>query len=356
MHGSCSQTWGAAELGNAGIVKRAAPADADLNLFLVFGVQQLLAVRAIVERQRSASDDMPAQDNLCLLYIDTRLERPLEHVRVEHCKYTSMLDYVRGLVGFRSRVRDWLARYRRVYAFIPHAYFYPANYLLFADLDIKRYLIPDGVINYCEYKVDGSKNRTMQARWVVGMLAGLRYRLYEGHITAINSGRYNGVYTFNRQGLITTHPQLIEIELPLGGEIGYQPDSRYALFLDHYLQDVPQELQDRIIAAARRYVDRSAAGTVYLKKHPSWNAPDNAVLGSGKCVVLDSAEPAEWLFENLQPAEVISYASSALATIADTWPGCKCTAIGLNLLLGYPDYREVYKLFASRGINFVDAP
>jgi hypothetical protein len=327
----------------------------ELNLFLVFGIQQLLAVRSIIEKQKNSGDGPVLRENLCLLYIDVALERPLDNCKVEYCKQPSLLAYLRGVLGFRGRVRQWLQQYDRVHTYFPHAYFYPANYLLFADLELDRYLIPDGVINYCEYDVDSLKNGSMILRWCLGLLAGLPYRLYQGHVSAIESGRYDGVYTFNRKGLLTTHNHLVELTLPGGGATGYRANRNTLLFLDHYLQDVPRALQDRIIKAARRYVDDSSADKMYLKKHPSWNAPDNAVLGSVKCEVLTSTEPAEALIERLQPVEVISYASSALVTITDAWPECQCTAIGLNLLQELPDYREVARLFRERGIKMVDA-
>jgi hypothetical protein len=320
-----------------------------LNVFIVFGVQQVLAVRGILADQ----GEVDGLENLCLFYIDSDLAHTLPHCRVEHCRRQGVLAYVAELRRFREQVKAWLADYRQVCVFMPHAYYYPANYLLFADIDVQRYLIPDGVINYCDYRVGVAKTPTMLLRWLFGHLLGLPYWLYSGHITAIEAQRYDGVYTFSRSNLLTDHDNLVDIPVPRGEP--YKPDTRVCLFLDHYLQDVPAELQSRIISSARQYLDDCPAEIVYHKKHPSWNVEENAILACEKCVELDSDEPAELLIEHLHPTEVISYASSALSTIREIYPELKCTAIGLNLLQDLPDYADVQALFASRGVSLVDA-
>lgn len=321
-----------------------------LNIFLVFGVQQVLAVRAIVDSQAGSTD----VDNICLLYIDEDAGHSLPNCQVEYCSRSGLLSYAKELLHFKERIRNWSEEYGKVCAFMPHTYYYPANYLFFADLDIECYLIPDGVINYCTYNVGMEKTPSMLLRWLCGLIMGLPYRPYSGHITGIDHGHYAGVYTFNREDLLTTHENLVELEMPRAGQETYKPDTRVCLFLDHYLQDVPSGLQDQIISATRQYLDNCRADTVYYKPHPSWNPKHNAILSCEKCVELDSTEPAELLIEQLQAAEVVSYASSALATISDMYPACQCTSIGLNLLQELPDYIEVQRLFTRRGVQLVD--
>ena len=137
-----------------------------LDLFLVFGVQQLLAVRAIVE-ERTAN---PGSECICLLYIDDKYAATLENCEVLDCRSRSALDYLRQIRRFKQLLHQWQSSYAEIRAYLPHPWFYPANYLLFADLDVRRFLVPDGVVNYCEFPVAPRTHPSMWARRLLGLL------------------------------------------------------------------------------------------------------------------------------------------------------------------------------------------
>jgi hypothetical protein len=257
------------------------------------------------------------------------------------------------MLRFKRRVKGWLMEYEQVNVFMPHALYYPSNYLLFADLAVRRYLLPDGVLNYYNYRVGPLRRPSMLLRWAMGSLAGLPYVSYRGHLTAIDSGRYEGVYTFSERNLVTCHENTVVLEVPGIAPEDYQPNPGVCLFLDHSLDAVPYDLREQMLASARQYLANCGAATIWYKAHPSANSGESIKLVPG-CRVLDSSAPAELLVTELQPAEVVSFLSSALPAIADNYPQCRCTAVGLELLKNLPHFAEIHEHFLLKGVTMAE--
>lgn len=321
------------------------------HVFVVFGAQQVLAVQTVVAN--GVID--PADRKMCLIFnpdLVSGVPPECENVRFSA---RGVLAYVGSMLRFKRVVKQLRDRHRDVRFYIPHPFYYPGNYVLFSITGARKYLIPDGTLNYYSHDVRVRERFTMALRWLVGKALRLPYHPYTGHLTAYQSGAYDGVMTFSERGLVTTHQNLVRLALPPALGVRASDDrQRTCLFLDHYLEPQHRHLRPSLEDAVARYIRSRAFHRVYIKRHPLHRTPC-LYASEENAVEVQSDAPVELLVNELGPSEVISVYTSALVTIADLFPDSVCVAVGLELLEHDGEIRELRRFFEERGIRIIPA-
>lgn len=324
------------------------------HIYVAVAPLQLLAIAAIL---RNRAPETHSHDHICFVFSRGEPAFKPPHCRLIQYNTQGLWPLCRAVRRFGVELRRIQARYAALSVYLPHPYHLPTNYLLFGLPNRSAYLIPDGLLNYYDRRIRFRQFVPMLAKSVLALGLGLWYRPYTGHLTAYEQKVYQGVYTFNPEGLLTDTGQLRRISLGTGLRPGSTDSSAKAcLVLDQDIESVVKAADARRMRAVLRdYLQAGGFETLYYKGHPSRVGGQPLGDGPGLAPVrtISSPLPVELLIPDYGPAEVVSFFSSALLNIRDLYPSIRCTAIGMNAFLASGDSR-LKGLFIRRGIRLID--
>lgn len=317
------------------------------HLYFIISSQQLLALNVLVPRTPKKIDQY------CFSFSKTPFKFSLPNCKICYYAMDSFRGYLAALWRFSIYIRKLRRKYRKCIIFLCHPWHIPTNYALFSLPHEEAYLIPDGLLNYRDTQMEGWRYRKMIIKVLLGFLTGLPYHSYRGHLTAYEKNKYNGVYTFNPNGLRTLSGSTYTLEIPTN----LQPCSnkKSILILE---QPIESLLSDEEVIILRRglwnYIDNGNFDSILFKSHPSGYIQKPPSGLKKKVEIINSVMPVEMLIERLQVSEVISYCSSALITIADLYPTIQCIAVGFNLIAKKHKIDYLSELFKNRKVRMID--
>ncbi len=324
------------------------------HIYVAVAPLQLLAISAML---RNMEPQKHCDDHICFVFSRSDPAFKPPHCRLFQYNTAGLWRLLRAIRRFKLEIWRIQRRYDALSVYLPHPYHLPTNYLLFGLKNRSAYLIPDGLLNYHDRRIRFGQFAPMLAKSVLALGLGLWYRPYIGHLTAYEQKVYQGVYTFNPDGLVTDTGKLCRISL----DPGFTPDpagsgSSVCLVLDQDIESLVTADEARQMRALLQ--DHLKAGdfeAIYYKGHPSLvgGKPLVDVPGLAPVHFIRSALPVELLIPDYAPAEVVSFFSSALLNIRDIYPWIRCTAIGMNAFLSSGNPR-LKALFVRRGIRLID--
>lgn len=214
----------------------------------------------------------------------------------------------------------------KVHAYIPHAYNSIANDLVFGLRADCVSLLPDGLLNYYDARIDRpAQYLHMLALAVVSRLLGGSYRPVAGDLIARSRIDYTDCHVFSTRGLTTAVGNVRLLAFP---REDFEPVAGRTLFLDQpaeLLRPAAREALGRQLSAALR-----DARELLYKPHPtqrSRNVADNDALVLQEVTV---REPVERLVAQLKPDRVAGIYSSALITLKLMYPELPVVSIGME--------------------------
>lgn len=332
----------------------------ELHIFICYGVRSLDAAVRI-------SRNLAPESVLLLVMFDGDLREVPSGVRVSVLNTRRYSEWTRPfrVAAWYERERAWVEKRRAsVVAYVPHPFELPGNDLVYSNPSVvRRELLPDGLINLTSAP---HRPKTLARRLRYEMrvflrqlsarIVGLRYRrLKEGHITQVNSVRYDRVWGDSEQGLPSctgVYARLPERNLPIASDWKPTLGTR-VLVLDQELKELMNgSLEERV---RLRMVDLVAClgGEVFYKAHPRGK---NRVRDLGLAAIdVTSAEQAEALVRTIYPTCVVSFYSTALLDPELE----KLERIAILPELGSPGVKrpelltETWRLLESRGVRVV---
>ena len=324
------------------------------NIFLVHGP----LVLAIVKRLLETDTNLRKDNNYCFIFFKDELDIVLPNCQTISYATSGVLRYIKAQINYKNHIKKILRDNATVDVFLANPFHFATNHALFLPNRDKAFLLEDGLANYYDARIRRIDRYKMLSKAVLGLLIGLPYKLYSGHITAYDSVEYSSIYVFNKK-LLFTNPGHISIVPGFApGETDLSPEKHTSVVvLD---QDIESLLtrEDSIKAreALYAYLRRLSCEKIYYKKHPSQEASHFYELQKEfpNTLFIDSTLPFEMLIGDINPIEVVSFISSALITICDSYPYIKCTSIGYNLFSNISG-NLLEELFLSRNINITPA-
>jgi len=324
------------------------------HIYVAVAPLQLLAISAMI---RNMEPEKHSDDHICFVFSRSNPAFKPPHCRLIQYNTGGLWRLLEAIRRFKLEIRRIQGRYAALSVYLPHPYHLPTNYLLFGLKNKSAYLIPDGLLNYLDEPIRFRQFVPMLAKSVLALGLGLWYRPYTGHLTAYDQNVYQGVYTFNPDGLITDTGKLCRISLDPGVTPGpSKRSSKVCLVLDQDIESVVNaDDARRMRALLQHYLKAGNFETIYFKGHPSMvgGKPLGNVPGLAPVYTIRSALPVEMLILDYGPDEVVSFFSSALLNIRDIYPFIRCTAIGVNGFLSTGN-SMIKGLFVRRGIRMVD--
>lgn len=232
--------------------------------------------------------------------------------------------------------------------YIPHPGHILSNHLFFSKSPKKRVLLyEDGLLNYYDATV---KNPFVgRTKKLLARACGLRYRNYIGHLAGYDAGQYDGAYLSMPDRAVRKEclGTLQRLHFPTHP---FKLKKKTILFLDQDVSTIlaPEEREACLAEMLERYPQKDYS--YYYKAHH-----DHASQLSERMTELASSLkslPAEMLIERLRPSHVISFFSSALINIKNSWPEVECVSLAATHIIITRDGKQcsLGELFEEMGV------
>lgn len=211
---------------------------------------------------------------------------------------------------FRKQAEEMIRDYKEANAIISHAFHPAANYLMFSNRVTSRYIMPEGILNYYHRPIDLKLGIGMLTRKAACATIGFPYKIYSGHLSGHETGRYDAAFCFRSKGLITTGRVNHEIQItrsptPTHGK-------RIAMILDQDIESLlPKEIALTMRKMLDKYIEEQSFDAIYQKPHYTQQETDKKNIKS-PLNILGKDAPAEIYIKEIQPTHIISFISSAL--------------------------------------------
>lgn len=243
--------------------------------------------------------------------------------------WTPLPSFCRNIVTFLCLailVRILIVTRGQFDVYMPHPGHIYSNYLFFKYIKEKKiYLYEDGLLNY--YDAVQSNSFVGIFKRVFAYLCGLRYRDYPGHLAGYDAGQYDGAFLSMPDKAVRKDRLGSLCHLDFAANF-FIPNDYTVIFLD---QDVSGRLT---ILERKKSVKRMLESfpgknfTYYYKPHHDFSSELSEIMLS-----LDSDLqnlPVEMMIERLRPSHVVSFYSSALVNIKNSWPAVKCVSLAAS--------------------------
>lgn len=122
-------------------------------------------------------------------------------------------EYFRDLATCIEDITKITGSYETVHFYFAHVFNAVTNHFFFSGIKkYKFHLIPDGIANY--YRVTTQRFFTrMLLKKFFSLLNGIRYTLYFGHLTGIDTHKFESVIALEEKGLISDGSQVERLQL-----------------------------------------------------------------------------------------------------------------------------------------------
>ncbi|WP_373388706.1 hypothetical protein [Pseudomonas alcaligenes] len=260
------------------------------------------------------------------------------------------LSYVASCLYFSLRIHSLFLRGYKVHLYAPHPSNIFTNYLFFARRTASVNVYEDGLLNY--YDVPASRGGVSQGLKCLALLCGIPYRHYSGHLAGYDARRVDSLFVSRAGAVVSREKVGAVMQLSaVGGSI--EPVARRVLFLD---QDV-----SRFIPTAQRAALLARMSALYPPgEYEYFYKGHHDFVAAGVDMRSLSPElasrPAELVVGDLRPEIVVSFFSSALLNIAETFPGVKCLALAAGEVRisrdGNPG--SLADIFCAAGVECLD--
>jgi hypothetical protein len=223
-------------------------------------------------------------------------------------------EYFRDLKKCIADINIITESYETVHFYFAHVYNAVTNHFFFSGLEkYKFHLIPDGIANY--YRVTTQRFFTrMLLKKILSFLNGIKYTLYSGHLTGIETHKFESVIALEEKGLISSGSPVEKLQLSWQKREKNTID-RQLLILGQYYENFRQ--YRTTYAAIFDYTQEHYSGThrFFFKPHPNEKVKpeflDLLKRYDIKKVVAD--RPVEFYARDYDI--IVSEASSALSNI-----------------------------------------
>jgi hypothetical protein len=235
--------------------------------------------------------------------------------------------------GAATRLRRILRRGESAVVCVPHPFNPLSNLAFFAPGVEEIRIYQDGILNYYDAPNPFGRAQVLLGRSFRAALIGVPYRAYAGHLSGIEARRITAGYF--------THPERIVLSgmfdrlhrldfgkvkaIEVTENVGTEP---VTLFLDQPVEALmPRPLAKVLRERAFDFAESLGHRVLYKPhyvQHPPWPARPGWILASAEERFL----PAEELLYKRPVASIVSFWSSALASIAFLHPKVECVAVG----------------------------
>jgi hypothetical protein len=320
------------------------------NIFFVHGPLVLAVVKRLLETDNHLRDS----NNYCFIFFKERLDIKLPYCQTFSYATFGLVQYLKSQIDYKKKITTIESNHGSYNAFLANPFHFATNYALFSKNRRKAFLLEDGLANFYDAQVRNNDKYKMFAKAALGLITGLKYKPYLGHITAFDRINYSSIYVFNDE-LLFTDPGHVDIVPGFETKGSINHDNKTIVILD---QDIESLLPKKDSIRARNklytYLRNSSCNRILYKKHPSQKRSHFEILlkKQPNTEYIFSTLPIEMLIEEINPTEIISFLSSALITLSDSHPHIKCTSIGYNLF-NRISKNILKELFLSRQVNIV---
>lgn len=259
------------------------------------------------------------------------------------------LDQVLSFLCFSFFVRFLIVRGYSLDVYMPHPGNIFSNYLFFSSVCGKRvFIYEDGILNY----YDAVQKNSFVGRWkrALSVLGLMPFKVYEGHLAGYDAGRYDGAFL--------SMPDLAVRKESLGVVHAVSPCQRQIdikrnviLFLDQNVSGLIGEGQRQacLLEMFKRFPVKEYS--YIYKPHHDYRSE----VSAGMQVLSDENMllPAEVLVGIVRPEFVVSFFSSALINIKNSFPGVSCISLASSMIKIYRDGHQesLSGLFAPVGVE-----
>ncbi|MBF0233056.1 MAG: hypothetical protein HQK65_08465 [Desulfamplus sp.] len=315
------------------------------NIFVVTSPMQLFAVDIILNEM----NDCGHVKNFVFIFYKSEQSFKIKNAIVFNYDTNTYIKKVYSIFRFKKDIDKILSSENTNILYIAHPFHFACNYLAFNNFAEKIYLLPDGILNYYEARIDNNSLKKMIQGKILCAMAGINYKMFKGHYTGYELGIYSGVYCFSEKRLLTKTGKIFNIA-KTSVNIGLKPLKDICLFIDQPVnKSIHYDLAKRINDF---FLSRQFKKIIY-KKHPSYKCDSlKYLLNSGaEICLIESKMPIEMLFDEIDAGYIVSFDSSALLTLKFLYPDRECVSIGMDLFC-QQDYQlyKIKKIFMEQGI------
>jgi len=277
-----------------------------INIYIVFTPFQAISASEIQKQKLLKGEHV----TFCFLKKDAWNEEILGRNTV-YLYGSNAKQRLLNLRAFRKQTEEMMRNNKEVNAIISHAFHPAANYLMFSKRITSRYIMPEGILNYYHRQIDLKFGVGMLAKKAACATIGFPYKIYNGHLSGHETGRYDAAFCFRRKGLVTTGKVSHEIQFTQRQE---QPHGKkVAMILD---QDIESILPKKIASTMRRmleeYIKEQEFDIIYHKSHYTQQETGKDTDNKPSPNILDKNTPAEIYINKIHPTHIVSFISSAL--------------------------------------------
>ncbi len=141
-----------------------------------------------------------------------------EDIKKRRFNHSGPFAYIRDVRKCIHEIEEIANTYQAVHFYFAHPFNAVTNYFFFSKIKKFRFhLIPDGIANY--YNVTTrSFLLKMYAKKAVSLITGIPFTQYYGHLTGIDTHKFDTLFAFSEIGLISGDTPVIRIDLKLKKE------------------------------------------------------------------------------------------------------------------------------------------
>lgn len=320
------------------------------NIYVADAPLQFFAITSIIEQKKI---NLKEKD-ICFFFYKKNIFylKKCELIFYDNSNFSKK---IKSIWNFKKKIKQILSNGSIKTIHIAHPYHLPTNFLLFHIQNKKAYLIPDGVLNYSNKRIEFFQFISMIGKFALALMLGMTYRPYTGHLTAYNKRcRYRGVYTFKSDGLVTDCGRVCLIKKAQYPSITNKENPIY-MILDQDIEKIFCKRKSHIFRQGMaEYLSKKRIHHVLYKSHPTQKNTNDWLIDYGIRVQFISSDlPIEMIFHKYSVMEVISFFSSALLNIQDMYPHIKCTAIMPSR--SHLNLKNIKILFNKRGVSVVSS-
>jgi hypothetical protein len=233
------------------------------------------------------------------------------------------LDQVLSFFYFSFFIRVLAIRGYALDVYMPHPGNIFTNYLFFSSSHLKRtFIYEDGILNY----YDAVQQNSFVGFWkrLLSVVAGMPYRFYKGHLAGYDVGCYDGAFLSMPELAVRREALGVVRVIPVCRK-DLNVNNNVILFLDQSVEGILARGQRQacLNEMFRRYPVESYR-YIYKPHHDYCSDISQSMLR------LSSEEmglPAELLIDILRPGHVISFFSSALVNVKNSFPAISCVSL-----------------------------
>jgi hypothetical protein len=196
------------------------------------------------------------------------------------------------------------------------------NYLLFSfNKNIKGVVVEDGTLNYYPHTIHSLSKKKVYLKWALSNLYGLRFKLYKGHSSGIESKNVSKQYV--RVPELSMFPNK-SIKLPYPRRNAILTNTFLIIGQEGYINQLGEKRYiksvEKLIKLIRSNSSYKDVEKLYYKPHRNGKRIDNHWLSKQleckEIIFLEPDEPLEDLYFNkLGSSHIFSFDSSALLNI-----------------------------------------